>query len=106
MLGVGWFTRTLFLANELFSVAVPTLRTWSYAQDGEDPGWWTPFVEQRLALVAVEPLAAQLDHFYGVISGKAASIITVADALQSLLAVEAVRQSIATDQTVALADLR
>jgi predicted dehydrogenase len=37
---------------------------------------------------------------------RAAPIITVADALQSLLALQAVRRSIATGQTVALQDLR
>jgi hypothetical protein len=39
------------------------------------------------------------------VEGKAGPIITVTDALQSLLAVEAVRRSIATGRTVALQDL-
>ena len=41
-----------------------------------------------------------------VIAGKAAPIITVADALQSLRTVKAVRRSIATGKTVALQALR
>lgn len=56
-------------------------------------------------LTAPTPRAVQLDHFCDVMAGKAAPIITVADALQGLLTVEAVRQSIATGQTVALRDL-
>lgn len=94
-----------FIAGTQGSIAVPTLRTWSYAASGGDTGWWTPFVEQTLVLEAVDPLAAQLDHFCDLIQGKATPIITVADALQSLLAVEAVRQSIATGKTVTLQDL-
>lgn len=50
-------------------------------------------------------LQAQPDHFCDLIAGKAAPIITVADALQSLRTVEAVRRSMATGQTVALRDL-
>ncbi len=94
-----------FIAGTQGSIAVPTLRTWSYAKDGREPGWWTPFVEQALPLEAVDPLAAQLEHFCNLIEGKAEPIITVSDALQSLLTVEAVRQSIATGKTVALQDL-
>lgn len=95
-----------FIAGTQGSLAVPTMRTWSYPADGRAPGWNTPFAEQTLALAAVDPLAAQLDHFCDVIAGRAAPIITVADALQSLRTVEAVRRSIATGQTVALQDLR
>ena len=94
-----------FVAGTQASLAVPTLRCWSYAQDGREPGWWTPFQETTLPLEAVDPLEAQLTHFCDVIAGRAAPIITVADALQSLRAVEAVRRSIATGQTVALSDL-
>ncbi|MES2943569.1 MAG: Gfo/Idh/MocA family oxidoreductase [Pseudomonadota bacterium] len=94
-----------FIAGTKASMAVPTLRTWSYADDGREPGWFTPFVEKTLSLQAVNPLAAQLDHFCDLITGQAEPIITVADALQSLLTVEAVRQSIATGQTVTLQEL-
>jgi predicted dehydrogenase len=94
-----------FIAGTQGSMAVPTMRTWRYADDGREAGWITPFTEQTLLLAAVDPLAAQLDHFCDLIAGKAAPIITVADALQSLLTVQAVRQSIASGQTVALRDL-
>lgn len=94
-----------FIAGTKASMAVPTLRTWSYADDGREPGWFTPFAEKTLPLQAVNPLAAQLDHFCDVITGQAEPIITVADALQSLLTVEAVQQSIATGQTVTLQEL-
>lgn len=97
-----------FIAGTRGSMAVPTLRTWHYAVDAGEPGWWTPFVEETLPLDAaysLDPLAAQLAHFCDVMEGTAAPIITVADALQSLLAVEAVRQSIASGKTVALREL-
>jgi predicted dehydrogenase len=94
-----------FIAGTQGSIAVPTLRTWSYPASGGEAGWWTPFVEETLPLAAVDPLAAQLDHFCDLIQRKATPIITVADALQSLLTVEAVQQSIATGKTVTLADI-
>ena len=95
-----------FIAGTRGSLAVPTMQTWTHgpASAGE-PGWWTPFTEKTLALEAVDPLAAQLAHFCDLIDGKAEPIITVADALQSLLAVEAVRHSIATGKTVELREL-
>jgi predicted dehydrogenase len=93
-----------FIAGTKASMAVPTLRTWAYAA-GNAPGWLTPFVEEKLAPPALDPLAAQLDHFCDLMEGKAEPIITVADALQTLLAVEAVRRSIATGKTVALREL-
>jgi 3-oxoadipate enol-lactonase len=94
-----------FIAGTVGSLAVPTMRSWSYPADGQAPGWVTPFVEKTLALQTADPLAAQLDHFCEVIAGRAAPIITVADALQSLLAVEAVRLSIKSGKTIALHEL-
>ncbi len=94
-----------FIAGTQGSIAVPTMRTWLHATGGGERGWWTPFVEQTLTFEAVDPLVAQLDHFCDLIQGKATPIITLADAVQSLLAVEAVRQSIATGQTVTLSDI-
>jgi predicted dehydrogenase len=94
-----------FIAGTQGSLAVPTLRTWTYGAGAAAPGWWTPFTEETLALDTVDPLQAQLAHFCDLIEGKAAPIITVADALQSLCTVEAVRRSMTTGQTVALRDL-
>jgi predicted dehydrogenase len=95
-----------FIAGTRGSLAVPTLQSWTHGPDTRgEPGWMTPFTEKTLAVEAVDPLWAQLDHFCDLIEGKAEPIITVADALQSLLAVEAVRRSIATGETVALRDL-
>ena len=94
-----------FIAGTQGSLAVPTLRTWSYPPGGQAPGWMTPFALNTLAIEAVDPLVAQLDHFCDVIAGQAAPIITVADALQSLRTVEAVRRSIATGRTIDLQEL-
>jgi len=96
-----------FVAGTAGSLAVPTMRTWQYAvqADGAEPGWWTPFVEGQLPVDAIDPLAAQLEHFCDVIAGSAQPIVTAEDAMQSLLTVEAVRQSIATGHTVFLRDI-
>ncbi len=94
-----------FIAGTQGSIAVPTLRTWRFAPDGKQQGWFAPFIENTLPLEALDPLAAQLGHFCDLIAGEAEPIITVSDALQSLLTVEAVRQSIASGKTVALRDL-
>lgn len=93
-----------FVAGTAGSIAVPTMRHWSYAE-GDTPGWWTPFAGETLALEAVDPLAAQLAHFCDLMAGSAAPIIGVADALQSLRTVEAVRLSIASGRSVDLATL-
>lgn len=94
-----------FVAGTQGTLAVPTMRTWRYADGLGEPGWWTPFVEGQLPVNAIDPLAAQLEHFCDVIEGKAQPLVTVADAVQSLLAVEAVRQSIATGHSVSLRDI-
>jgi predicted dehydrogenase len=95
-----------FIAGTQGSLAVPTLHTWTHGPESRgEPGWMTPFTEKNITLETVDPLQAQLDHFCDLVDGQAGPIITVADALQSLLAVEAVRRSIATGETVALQDL-
>ncbi len=94
-----------FIAGTQGSLAIPTMRTWTYEQGGKEPGWWTPFVEKKFAIQALDPLQAQLAHFCDVIAGRAAPIITVADALQSLRTALAVRLSVASGKTVALREL-
>lgn len=94
-----------FIAGTQGSMAVPTLRIWTHVLGGSEPGWFTPFVQQTLPLETTDPLAAQLDHFCDVMGGYAEPLVTALDALQSLRTVEAVRQSIASSQTVALQDL-
>ena len=73
-----------FIAGTQGSLAVPTLRSWAYAPDQKERGWHTPFVETTLARQAVDPLAAQPDTFRAWLAGKAAPVITVAGALQTL----------------------
>lgn len=96
------------LAGTRGSLAVPTLRQWRHARPDEvnvpggEPGWFTPFVQETLAIDESDPLAAQLAHFCDVVQGQAMPIITVDDALESLRAVEAVRRSIETGVTIAL----
>lgn len=73
-----------------------------YAPGGQAFSGLTPFVEKILALGAVNSLHARLAQVCDVIACKAALIITVVDALQSLRTVEAVRCSLAVGQTVAV----
>lgn len=80
------------------TLAVPTLRTWTYA---DEASWWQPLVAGQLPPRRNDPLAAQLAHFCDVLAGKVAPRATVADALQSLRVVEAVRLSIHTGAIVA-----
>ena len=94
-----------FIAGTRGSMAVPTLRTWRYAEGGGEPGWRTPFVEETLALEAVDPMAAQLEHFCDLMAGRREPVVSVIDALQSLRAVEAARQSIATGKIIVVRDL-
>ncbi len=82
-----------FLAGTRGSLAVPTLRTWTYAGEAS---WHAPFERARIALVAHDPLAAQLDHFCDVVKGRAEPLVTPADALESLRVVEAVSRAMAS----------
>lgn len=85
------------------SLAVPTLRTWRY--EGE-ASWWQPLAQGREDGARNDPLAAQLDHFCDVIARTVAPRATVADALESLRVVEAVRLSIETGASVAPSDIQ
>lgn len=80
------------------TLAVPTMRTWRYAGEAS---WWLPLDQGGTPAVRNDPLAAQLDHFCDVIEGTVAPRATVADTLQSLRVVEAVRRSIETGAIVA-----
>ena len=80
------------------TLAVPTMQTWRYTGEAS---WWQPLERGSAAGARNDPLAAQLDHFCDVISRKVAPRATVADALQSLRVVEAVRRSIDTGASVA-----
>ena len=80
------------------TLAVPTLQTWRYAGEAS---WRLPLQRSDGSTERNDPLAAQLEHFCDVISRKVAPRVTVADALQSLRVVEAVRRSIDTGASVA-----
>jgi predicted dehydrogenase len=82
-----------FLAGTRGSLAVPTLRTWTYAGEAS---WWLPFDTARIELQPLDPLAAQLDHFCDVIGRRTAPLVTVQDALASLRVVEAIRRAMAS----------
>ncbi|MGH6625893.1 MAG: Gfo/Idh/MocA family protein [Burkholderiaceae bacterium] len=91
-----------FVAGTQGSLAVPTLRSWTYA--GEK-SWWQPFEFSTQALPQVDPLAAQLEHFCDVIERRAEPLVTPAEALESLRVVEAVRRAMASGALVALSEV-
>ena len=90
-----------FIAGTQGSLAVPTMRTWCYpAGDADARSWWRPFELAQQPLDLVDPLVAQLQHFCDVIERQAEPLVSVADALQSLAVVQAVRDSMALGATV------
>jgi predicted dehydrogenase len=84
-------TDCYFIAGTEGGMAVPSLRTWFY--EGEK-SWWQPYAKGQVAFEKQDPLVAQLDHFCDVIEGKAAPIVSAADALESLKIVEAVQKNL------------
>lgn len=86
-----------FVCGTHGSLAVPTLRDWRYPGDDEAArSWFKPFNSSQLPVQETDPLVAQLAHFCDVIERKVAPLVTVADALQSLRVLEAVRASVAS----------
>jgi predicted dehydrogenase len=84
-------TDCYFIAGTEGGIAVPSLRTWFY--EGEK-SWWQPFTKEQVAFEKLDPLVAQLEHFCDVIEGKAAPIVSAADALESLKVVEMVQKAL------------
>lgn len=88
-----------FVAGTLGSLAVPTLRSWTYAGKRS---WYEPFEFSAQALPQLDPLAAQLDHFCDVLEHRAEPLVTPHEALQSLRVVEAVQRAMASGAVVTL----
>jgi len=86
-----------FVCGTRGSLAVPTLRAWQYPGNDEAArSWFKPFNSSQLPVQDTDPLVAQLTHFCDVIERKAAPLVRVGDALQSLRVLEAVRASVAS----------
>lgn len=65
------------------SLAVPSLRRWSYAGERS---WTVPLAASRIEIEGADPLDRQIAHFAQVIRGQAEPIITAADAFLTLAA--------------------
>jgi predicted dehydrogenase len=74
-------TDCYFIAGTEGGMAVPSMRTWRY--EGER-NWHKPLVTNKLEIIEMDPLVAQLQHFCAVIKGKAEPLVSPADALESL----------------------
>lgn len=80
------------LAGTMGSLAVPSMRLWSYA-DPADRSWWKPFQTQALALRHADPLALQIEHFAAVIRREAPPRVGVRDGVRNLRVVDAILQA-------------
>jgi predicted dehydrogenase len=90
------------LSGTLGTLAVPTLRTKTYA-DPQLASWWLPFELGVVDLVREDPLKRQLDHFVQVILGQAEPLVSVRDGLQNLRVIEAIAQAVRTGEAVQVA---
>ena len=75
------------------ALAVPSLDLWRY--DGP-PHWGTPMSRTRLPAPPADPLVQQMLHFGDVIRGRAAPLVSVADAARSLAVLEAIAEAART----------
>ncbi|MDQ6916230.1 MAG: Gfo/Idh/MocA family oxidoreductase [Pseudomonadota bacterium] len=85
------------IAGVAGSIAVPTLRLKIY--DGER-SWWKPFRTSVVAVEHADPLSRQLAHFCAVVSEKAAPLVSVRDALQTLRVTLAIDEATRTRRPV------
>lgn len=89
------------IAGTKGSLAIPTMRL-KYYETGTEPSWWVPFREEVLDVRRTDPLTQQLDHFLQVIDRNCKPIVSAIDGLRNLMVTEAIRQSAATQRTVAV----
>lgn len=71
------------------TLAVPTLRLWRQAE----PSWTAPLDASTLDIAEHDPLMRQLAHFCDVVEGRAAPLVDVADALNTLAATLAIHEA-------------
>lgn len=86
------------------SLSIPQMTLWTNAGA---PNWLERLVKERLPFDAVEPLAAQLNHFCDVICGNANPLVSGREGLETLRVIEAIKASARSGMTVHLkADAR
>lgn len=79
----------------------PSMKAWTYSNP-EERSWWKPFESLTIPFARRDPLEAQIDHFVGVMSGKAEPRVSVRDGYQNLMVIEAIRRSIETRSIIDL----
>jgi predicted dehydrogenase len=75
-----------------------------YYQPGSQPSWWSQFEHVRLPLKRANPLECQLDHFVDVLRGRAVPRVSARDGYLNILVVQAIMQSISSEQIVTVED--
>lgn len=86
-----------FITGTHGSLAVPSMRLWRY--EGEH-SWFAPLTLNTLPTERTDPLTHQLDHFCDVIRGRAAPLVSVRDAVQSLRVTLAIVEAARSGGTV------
>ncbi|WP_299287894.1 Gfo/Idh/MocA family oxidoreductase [uncultured Tateyamaria sp.] len=81
------------------SLALPNLTVW--AQEG-GPDWWAPITQTRVPLPLADALSAQISHFADVITGRAQPLVSAADGLRAVQAIEAIKTAAQTGKVVEL----
>lgn len=86
------------------SLDFPSMNTRFYA-DGVTPSWWAAFEDSKLQFEHADPLVRQLDHFIQVIERKVTPRVTARDGYRNMLIIQAIKQSIARQKQVRIADI-
>jgi predicted dehydrogenase len=81
------------------TLAVPTMRTWTYPP-GAERSWWKPFETGRVDMVRDDPIVLQMEHFGAVVRGEAEPIVSARDGLENLRVTEAIAEAAKTGCTV------
>lgn len=84
------------------ALTVPKLELYRY--DVEHKGWGFPLLRERIAVNTSDPLLRQIRHFCEVIRGEVEPKITGRDAVQTLIAVQAVFEASRTGHTIELGE--
>ena len=84
------------------ALALPNLTLWRHPGAR---GWWQPIAGEKLVFdFGEDSFVRQMRHFAAVIRGEEQPLVSGEDALRSLAAVEAVKQSAESGKTIALSD--
>jgi predicted dehydrogenase len=84
------------------SLAIPTMRLKTYSR-AEDRSWWKPFDVATVAMVRVDPIKHQMEHFGAVVRGEVTPLVSAHDGLANLRVTEAIVAAAASGTTIQLA---